>query len=92
MAVISFHSLEDRIIKRSFRRLADPCRCPRELHECRCGNVPAGRVVTKRPVLPSKEEKEANPRSRSAKLRIFEKTQEQGKKIRDKRSPSILSI
>jgi 16S rRNA (cytosine1402-N4)-methyltransferase len=79
MAVISFHSLEDRIVKRSFREQENPCRCPREFHECLCGKVSAGRVVTRRPVLPSDKEARANPRSRSAKLRIFEKKGESGK-------------
>jgi len=79
LAVISFHSLEDRIVKKSFRDQENPCQCPRELHECRCGRVPTGQVVTRRPVLPSEEEIRANPRSRSAKLRIFEKRGERGK-------------
>jgi len=73
LAMISFHSLEDRIIKRAFRALENPCRCPKEFPECRCGKVSAGRVVTKRPVVPTEREVMANPRSRSAKLRIFEK-------------------
>jgi len=73
VAVISFHSLEDRIVKRGFRKAQDPCRCPRSLPECVCGLKSLGHVVTKRPVLPSEGEKEKNPRSRSAKLRIFEK-------------------
>ena len=73
MAVISFHSLEDRIVKRGFRELENPCRCPREVPVCRCGKVSSGRVLTKRPILPSEEEIRANPRSRSAKLRIFQK-------------------
>lgn len=76
LAMISFHSLEDRVIKRSFRELEDPCRCPKEFPECRCQMVSAGRVVTKRPVVPADEEVQANPRSRSAKLRVFERRQE----------------
>jgi 16S rRNA (cytosine1402-N4)-methyltransferase len=84
MAVISFHSLEDRIVKRGFRREENPCRCPRELHECRCGMLSRGKVITRRPVVPSEREMEENPRSRSAKLRIFEKKEERGKKKRER--------
>jgi 16S rRNA (cytosine1402-N4)-methyltransferase len=73
MAVISFHSLEDRIVKRGFRELERPCRCPKEMPECRCGLVSAGKVITRRPIIPAEEEAELNPRSRSAKLRVFEK-------------------
>ncbi len=76
LAIISFHSLEDRIVKRSFRELESPCRCPKEFPECRCGKVSAGRVVTRRPLVPSEEEIMVNPRSRSAKLRVFEKKRE----------------
>jgi 16S rRNA (cytosine1402-N4)-methyltransferase len=77
LAMISFHSLEDRIVKRSFKELQNPCQCPKEFPECRCGKVSAGRVLTKRPVVPSEEEIMANPRSRSAKLRVFEKSRTQ---------------
>ena len=73
LAIISFHSLEDRIVKRSFRELESPCRCPKEFPECRCGKVSAGRVVTRRPLVPTETEIKTNPRSRSAKLRVFEK-------------------
>jgi len=73
LAIISFHSLEDRIVKRAFREMESPCRCPKEFPECRCGKVSEGRVVTRRPVIPTDEEITANPRSRSAKLRVFEK-------------------
>jgi len=76
LAIISFHSLEDRIVKRSFRELESPCQCPKEFPECRCGKVSAGKVLTRRPVVPSEEEIMVNPRSRSAKLRVFEKRQE----------------
>jgi 16S rRNA (cytosine1402-N4)-methyltransferase len=76
LAIISFHSLEDRIVKRSFRELENPCRCPKEFPECRCGKVSAGRVVTRRPLVPTETEIKTNPRSRSAKLRVFEKRQE----------------
>ncbi len=77
MAVISFHSLEDRIVKRGFRELEKPCRCPKEMPECRCGLVSAGKVVTRRPIVPTEGEARKNPRSRSAKLRIFEKGRNQ---------------
>lgn len=73
LGIISFHSLEDRIVKRAFRKLQNPCECPKEFPECRCGKVSVGRVLTRRPVIPGKDEVAANPRSRSAKLRIFEK-------------------
>ncbi|MCJ7499318.1 16S rRNA (cytosine(1402)-N(4))-methyltransferase RsmH [bacterium] len=73
LVIISFHSLEDRIVKRSFRELESPCRCPKEFPECRCGKVSAGRVVTRRPLVPTEAEIKTNPRSRSAKLRVFEK-------------------
>ena len=77
LAIISFHSLEDRIVKRAFRELESPCRCPKEFPECRCGKTSAGRVVTKRPIIPSEGEIIVNPRSRSAKLRVFEKSSTQ---------------
>jgi len=73
LAVISFHSLEDRIVKRSFRRMENPCVCPSQLPYCTCGEMPLGRVVTKRPIIPGESEREENPRSRSAKLRVFER-------------------
>jgi 16S rRNA (cytosine1402-N4)-methyltransferase len=76
LAMISFHSLEDRIVKRNFKELESPCQCPKEFPECRCGKTSAGRVLTKRPVIPTEGEIRANPRSRSAKLRVFEKRQE----------------
>jgi 16S rRNA (cytosine1402-N4)-methyltransferase len=75
--IISFHSLEDRIVKRAFRELQSPCECPKEFPECRCGKVSAGRVITRRPVIPGKDEVAANPRSRSAKLRVFEKREKE---------------
>lgn len=72
LAVITFHSLEDRIVKQEFRRLADPCECPKEFPICVCGKKPLGKVITRKPILPSEEEVEENKRSRSAKLRVFE--------------------
>jgi len=71
--VISFHSLEDRIVKNSFRRLAQGCTCPKGLPYCVCGNTPLLRVLTGRPVMAGEAEVEANPRARSARLRAAEK-------------------
>ncbi|WP_337833280.1 16S rRNA (cytosine(1402)-N(4))-methyltransferase RsmH [Geoanaerobacter pelophilus] len=73
IAVISFHSLEDRIVKQFFRDKATGCRCPKDLPVCACGGTPVLKVLTSRPVLASKDEIAANPRSRSAKLRVAEK-------------------
>ncbi|MBQ7241158.1 MAG: 16S rRNA (cytosine(1402)-N(4))-methyltransferase RsmH [Firmicutes bacterium] len=72
-SVITFHSLEDRIVKEAFRKLENPCECPPEFPVCVCGKKPIAKVITRKPVLPSKEEIEKNPRSRSAKLRVAEK-------------------
>ena len=74
LCIITFHSLEDRIVKNAFRRNEKPCICPPEFPVCVCGRVSKGRVVTRKPVLPGKEELERNRRSASAKLRIFERT------------------
>ena len=73
MAIITFHSLEDRIVKQTFASLASGCTCPKDFPICVCGNKPKVRVITKKPILPSKKELEENPRSRSAKLRVIEK-------------------
>lgn len=73
ICIITFHSLEDRIVKRAFRQAQNPCTCPPDFPVCVCGNKPKGRQVTRKPVLPSEEEMEKNPRSKSAKLRIFER-------------------
>ena len=73
MAIITFHSLEDRIVKQTFASLASGCTCPKDFPICVCGNKPKVKVITKKPILPSKEELEENPRSRSAKLRVIEK-------------------
>ncbi len=73
IAVITFHSLEDRIVKQTFASLAQGCTCPKSFPVCVCGNKPKIRQVNKKPILPSAEELEVNPRSRSAKLRIAEK-------------------
>jgi 16S rRNA (cytosine1402-N4)-methyltransferase len=73
LAVITFHSLEDRIVKQTFAELAQGCKCPKSLPICVCGNKPTVKVITKKPILPGDRELEENPRSRSAKLRIAEK-------------------
>jgi len=78
LAVITFHSLEDRIVKQAFRHLAEPCECPPEFPVCVCGKVPMGKVVTKKPALPTDEEIAQNSRSRSAKLRVFEARRKAG--------------
>jgi 16S rRNA (cytosine1402-N4)-methyltransferase len=77
MAVITFHSLEDRIVKETFHRRMNPCTCPKEFPICICGKVADIKKITGKPVTPSHEELEENPRSRSAKLRVVEKTGEQ---------------
>ena len=74
LLVISFHSLEDRIVKNIFKRCENPCTCPKNFPVCVCGNKSKGKVLMRKPILPSKEESEANPRAKSAKLRIFVKT------------------
>ena len=73
MAVISFHSLEDRIVKEEFRTLQDPCTCPKDFPVCVCGKKSIGKVITRKPITASKEELKINNRSHSAKLRVFEK-------------------
>ena len=73
MAIITFHSLEDRIVKQTFAELASGCTCPKSFPVCVCGNKPKVKVISKKPILPSRLELEENPRSRSAKLRVAEK-------------------
>ena len=75
LAIITFHSLEDRIVKVKFRENENPCTCPPDFPVCVCGKKSRGHVVTKKPILPSEEEKERNPRAQSAKLRVFEKAE-----------------
>lgn len=70
--IITFHSLEDRIVKKAFRKAQDPCTCPPDFPVCVCGKESRGKQVTRKPILPSAEEMEENSRSKSAKLRIFE--------------------
>jgi 16S rRNA (cytosine1402-N4)-methyltransferase len=73
IAIISFHSLEDRIVKQRFRALSEGCTCPRDFPICVCNNKRTLKDITKKPILPSDNELESNPRSRSAKLRVAEK-------------------
>ncbi len=73
LCVITFHSLEDRITKNNFKKNENPCTCPPDFPVCVCGNRPKGRVITRKPILPSEEELLENKRSQSAKLRVFEK-------------------
>ena len=73
LCIITFHSLEDRIVKNAFRRNENPCTCPPEFPVCVCGKTSKGRVITRKPILPGREELAENRRSASAKLRIFEK-------------------
>ncbi|MBR4880433.1 MAG: 16S rRNA (cytosine(1402)-N(4))-methyltransferase RsmH [Clostridia bacterium] len=73
ICIITFHSLEDRIVKQAFNKLSSGCTCPPDFPVCVCGNKPKGRVITRKPILPSDRELEENSRSKSAKLRIFEK-------------------
>lgn len=73
ICVITFHSLEDRIVKGIFRTCENPCTCPSEFPICVCGKESKGKVITRKPIIPSIEEQERNSRSKSAKLRIFEK-------------------
>ncbi len=73
ICIITFHSLEDRIVKTIFKNAENPCICPPNFPVCTCGRVPKGIVITRKPILPSEEEMEMNTRSKSAKLRVFEK-------------------
>ena len=73
LCIITFHSLEDRIVKSAFRKNEDPCTCPPDFPVCVCGKKSQGSVISRKPILPSKEELEENSRSKSAKLRIFER-------------------
>lgn len=73
ICIITFHSLEDRIVKNIYKKSENPCTCPSDFPVCVCGRKPLGRVVTRRPIVPSEEEIDYNPRSKSAKLRVFER-------------------
>lgn len=74
--IITFHSLEDRIVKAAFRRNENPCICPPEFPVCTCGKKSKGKVISRKPILPSAKELEENSRSKSAKLRVFERAEE----------------
>lgn len=76
LCIITFHSLEDRIVKTCFKQAENPCTCPPGFPVCVCNKKPKGYVVTRKPIIPTQEEMEQNPRSKSAKLRIFEKVSE----------------
>lgn len=76
LCIITFHSLEDRIVKEAFRKQENPCTCPPQFPVCVCGKKPTGRIITRKPIVPSKEELAVNHRSRSAKLRILEGVEE----------------
>lgn len=73
LCIITFHSLEDRIVKNAFRKAENPCTCPPEFPVCVCGKKPLGRVVTRKAIAPGPEELEVNPRAASARLRVFER-------------------
>jgi len=73
LCIITFHSLEDRLVKSAYRKAENPCTCPPEFPVCVCGKKPLGKSVTRKPILPTKQELEENSRSKSAKLRVFEK-------------------
>lgn len=74
LCIITFHSLEDRIVKSAFRKNENPCTCPSDFPACVCGKVSKGSILTRKPILPSEEEMEENSRAKSAKLRIFERS------------------
>lgn len=73
LCIITFHSLEDRIVKSSFKKNENPCTCPTSFPVCMCGNVSKGRVITRKPIIPTEEEIEENKRAKSSKLRVFER-------------------
>ena len=78
ICIITFHSLEDRIVKNAFRKNEDPCICPKNFPVCVCGRKSKGKVITRKPILPSAQEMEENPRAKSAKLRIFQRIRQDG--------------
>ena len=73
LSIITFHSLEDRMVKNAFRRNENPCTCPKSFPVCMCGKKSKGTVITRKPIVPSEEEIAANKRSKSSKLRVFER-------------------
>ena len=76
ICIITFHSLEDRIVKTIYKRNENPCICPSHFPVCVCGKKSKGKVITRKPIVPSDEELEYNSRSKSSKLRVFERTEE----------------
>ena len=80
LAIITFHSLEDRIVKNKFKEVMEPCICPPSFPVCTCGRKPMGRTLARKPVIPTEEEMEENPRAKSAKLRIFVRNEEEYQK------------
>ena len=77
LAIITFHSLEDRAVKEAFIEAEGKCTCPKDLPYCVCGCVSYGKIITRKPIIPTKEEEEENSRSKSAKLRIFERREKE---------------
>lgn len=75
LCIITFHSLEDRLVKNKFRENEDPCICPKNFPVCVCGRKSKGKVITRKPIVPSEQEVEENKRSKSSKLRVFEKSE-----------------
>lgn len=73
ICIITFHSLEDRIVKTKFRENENPCTCPPNFPVCVCGKKSKGKVITRKPIIPSEDEIEENKRAKSSKLRIFER-------------------
>ena len=73
LVIITFHSLEDRIVKNAMKLAQDPCTCPKDFPICVCGKQPLGKMITRKPIIPGEDEMKNNPRSQSAKLRVFEK-------------------
>ncbi|MBQ9234258.1 MAG: 16S rRNA (cytosine(1402)-N(4))-methyltransferase RsmH, partial [Lachnospiraceae bacterium] len=74
LSIITFHSLEDRIVKNIFKKNMNPCTCPPDFPVCVCGKKPTGRIITRKPIVPSEEEVAENKRAKSSKLRVFERT------------------
>ncbi|MEG0688807.1 MAG: 16S rRNA (cytosine(1402)-N(4))-methyltransferase RsmH, partial [Hungatella sp.] len=74
LSIITFHSLEDRIVKTRFRNNENPCICPPDFPVCMCGKICKGKVITRKPIIPTEKEIEENKRSKSSKLRVFERS------------------
>lgn len=73
LCIITFHSLEDRVVKEAYIEAEGKCTCPKELPYCVCGKISEGKIITKKPIIPTEKEQKENTRAKSAKLRIFEK-------------------